>query len=261
MLGVEDEVEVHAGDGLCARRLAREHVEEVGGVRQVLARRHRLQALADALVRRHDRRRLRRQALGLAQVRGLRHVLGVGVERGERRHARAQHVHRVRALVQANGLDDLGRDRAAAAQALVEGVQLLLHRQHAVDQEVADLFEAGLRRQVVDVVAAVEEDALLAVDEARLRAVEIDVLQALVQCLRYHDGALRGSCSAGNDSGGGLSPIEEYSIANPDHVRTGRASRPTRPRTGSDSRAPLGPRNWRLGEEMRRKRHSRRMRQ
>ena len=67
---------------------------------------------------------------------------------------------------------------AAGAQALVEGVELLLGGQGAVEQEVADLFEARVRREVVDGVAAVEQDALLAVDEAGLGLVEHDVAQA-----------------------------------------------------------------------------------
>jgi len=90
-------------------------------------------------------------------------------------------------LVETDGLDRLSWDGALTAEALVEGRQLFRSREVAVDEEVADLLEARLRGQIMDVVAAVEENAPFTVDVARLRAVEVDVLEALVQLLRYHD--------------------------------------------------------------------------
>ena len=51
-------------------------------------------------------------------------------------------------------------------------------RQPAVPQQVAHLLEAGLRRQVVDVVPPIREDAAIAVDEADARRGRDDVLEA-----------------------------------------------------------------------------------
>jgi hypothetical protein len=56
-----------------------------------------------------------------------------------------------------------------------------------VKQEVGDLFEGGVGCQVVNVVAAIEEDALLTIDEARLRRIQDYVLksagESVVHCV------------------------------------------------------------------------------
>ncbi len=56
-------------------------------------------------------------------------------------------------------------EQAVVVQVPAELLELLLVRQLAVDQEVGDLGEAGALAELLDRVAAVAQDAALAVDE------------------------------------------------------------------------------------------------
>ena len=103
----------------------------------------------------------------------------VGVEGGQCGNAGAEGVHGVAGLDQVEDLDDLVGKDAVGPQGAVEAGQLLLVGQAAVEEQVCGLFEGGVLRQVVDIVAAVEELAFLAVDEAGLRGVQVDILESL----------------------------------------------------------------------------------
>src|SRR5690606_12430982 len=70
------------------------------------------------------------------------------------------------------------RDRALGAELGVELVELLLVRKRAVPEEVGDLLERGVLREVLDVVAAVEELAGLAVDVRELGVEGGDAFEA-----------------------------------------------------------------------------------
>ena len=63
-----------------------------------------------------------------------------------------------------------------ARHAIVEIVLLRLGRQFAVEQEIADLEEVAVLGELVDRIAAVQQNAFVAVDEGDLRfaaAVEV----------------------------------------------------------------------------------------
>ncbi len=126
-----------------------------------------------------DARYLSHEALRLAENGLRRFVRHIGIERGECRHAGAQNVHRVTGRDEADDLNDGFGQGASRSQASPEGLELALIRQPAVQQEVAHFLEAAVEGEIVDGVTAVEEDALLAVDEAGLRLVHEDVAQPL----------------------------------------------------------------------------------
>jgi hypothetical protein len=171
MVRVQDEDAVH---GLGQHRVhlvllarhAEGHVEEVLGVVQRVPRIH--EGLADRVLVGHgrDRRHLRDEAVGRDQP--LLRILDVGrvvIEGGKG----ADHAHHDR-----HGM-------RVAAEPLIEPLQLLVDHRVAGDvvlellllrrrgklseqQEVADLHEVAVLRQVLDAVAAVEQHALVAVD-------------------------------------------------------------------------------------------------
>ena len=103
----------------------------------------------------------------LAMTRWLRIVdVGGVVVEGRQRADRAAHDgHRVRVAAEARvEAGHLLVHHGVARDGVVEILELLLGRQLAVQQQVADLDEVGLLRQLFDRVAAIEQDALVAVD-------------------------------------------------------------------------------------------------
>ena len=78
-----------------------------------------------------------------------RHRMGVAAEAGEEARHLLVH-HRV------------------AGDAIVEIVLLRLGRQFAVEQQIADLEEVAVLGELVDRIAAVQQDAFVAVDEGDL---------------------------------------------------------------------------------------------
>ena len=66
MLGVENKVHVQQPGGLLVGHLVEQHIEEIAGVVQVGIGRHRLEALAQPVVGRHDGRAHGRQPDALA---------------------------------------------------------------------------------------------------------------------------------------------------------------------------------------------------
>ena len=180
VLGVQHHVGVHQRRSVLARRLVLEHVEEIRGVAEPGARRHRSSALADVVVCGHDHRHLRREPDALAAGRLHRVVAGFGIERGERGHRGPQHVHRMRILHRPDDVVNGAGELARLFHRAVEGVELRRGRELAVQQEVGGLFERRVRGEIVDRVAAVPELAGPTIDERGGRSVEAQLLQAAV---------------------------------------------------------------------------------
>ncbi len=178
MLGVQEEVEVHGLDGLGRRLFAFEHVEEVGGVTEVVTRGYGVVAVADAVMRGDDAGELRDEALRLADVGVAGVVLDVGVEGSDCGGGGAQDVHGVSVLDEPDYIEDLRGESAVLDEPRVEVGELLFGGKVAVEEEVADLFEIGVLSQVMNVVTAIEQYACFAIDKARLCGIEYDVLQA-----------------------------------------------------------------------------------
>ena len=176
VVGVQDEQHVERLDqarvGL-ELRLAHleEHREEVGGVAEVVVGIDVGLALRVAERPGAEGRHLRDHPddLHVAVVR-VADVARVGVERRQRADGSHQHAHRVGVVAEAlhEGLHVLVDERVVG-DLVHPGVVLLLRRQRAVDEEVGHLEEVGLLRQLLDRVAAVFEDALVAVDEGHRR--------------------------------------------------------------------------------------------
>ena len=97
---------------------------------------------------------------------GVGDAAGVRIEGGQSADRSHQHAHRVSVVAEA--LDEL---LEVLVQEGVDGdvvdprVQLRLGRQLAVEQQVGDLEEGGVLRELFDRVAAVLQDADVAVDE------------------------------------------------------------------------------------------------
>ena len=92
-------------------------------------------------------------------------VEGVLVERRQRRYCRRQHRHRVRVAREAvEELAQLLVQHRVALDVGLEVGQLRRGRELAVDEQVGDLGKARLRRELLDRVAAVAQDARVTVD-------------------------------------------------------------------------------------------------
>ena len=115
---------------------------------------------------RGDRRELRHQADALeVAVLGIGDVLRVRVERRECAHRAEQHPHRVRVVPES--LEKLRHVRVhvrVRAHVVLPPVELLGGRQLPLEQEIRRLEEARLLGELLDRVAAVAEDACVAVD-------------------------------------------------------------------------------------------------
>src|SRR5690606_5527474 len=131
--------------------LAGQHVEEVRSQAEILARRDRILALAQPVDRGRERDDLPRQTDRLPLVRLRRHVLRLGIAVGESRYRRAQRGHRMRLRRRgAYDAEDTLVDPRTVHELRAEPVERGAIGQLTVPEEVADLFERGVAREVVD---------------------------------------------------------------------------------------------------------------
>ena len=114
------------------------------------ARRHRLLAAAQPVVRGDHHRNLGGQTDPLAAGRVRRVVSRLRVVRGERGHRRAQHVHGVRVLHRADDIVDRLREQARFLERPVEGLELAPGGKLAVQQQIGGLLEGGVGGEIVD---------------------------------------------------------------------------------------------------------------
>ncbi len=171
MVRVQDEDAVHGarqhrvhGVGLARHR--EHHVQEVLRVVQVVLREH--EGLTDRVLVGHggDGRHLRDQAM-----RGDEALLRVGdvgavvIEGGERAHHAAHHRHGMRVAPEtAEEGRELLMHHGVHGDVALELLLLLGGRQLALGEEVGDLHEIAVLRQVLDRIAAIEQLADVAVD-------------------------------------------------------------------------------------------------
>ena len=171
MVGVQDEQHVEGLDqALVGLELLlahlEEHREEVGRVAQVVVGVDERLALRVPERPGAEGRHLGDHADDLhVPVVGVGDVARVRVERRQRADRGHQHAHRVGVVAEAlhEGLHVLVHERVVG-DLVHPRVHLRLGGERAVDEEVGDLEEAGLLRQLLDGVAAVLEDPLVAVD-------------------------------------------------------------------------------------------------
>ena len=94
-------------------------------------------------------------------------VLFVGIVKRQRGDHRAQHLHGRRRLGNLlHHADNVGIDPALAGQAAGEILQLFACRQLAIPQQVASFLKGGMIGEVVNIVAAICQNAAIAVDVA-----------------------------------------------------------------------------------------------
>ena len=175
VVGVQDQDPVHrpGDDGIdlvVLARVRKHHVQEVFRKAQIVARIHEGLTLGILVRPCRDRRHLRDQPVRRhhALVR-VRDVGAVVIEGGQRADHTAHDGHRMRVapespvevvqlLVQHGVVGDVGHELAL----------LPARRQFAVEQQVADLEEIAFLGQFPDGVSAVQQDAVVAVDEGNL---------------------------------------------------------------------------------------------
>ena len=171
MVGVQDEDAVHRARQhrvrlvlLGRHRVA--HAQEIGGVVEIVLRID--ERLADRIFVGHggERRHLGDHAdRGDHALMRIGDVGGVVIE-GRQRADRAGH-HRHRMRVAAEALEEPAHllvHHRVARDAIVEVGLLRRRRQFAVEQQVAGLQEIAVLGQLLDRIAAIEQDAFVAVD-------------------------------------------------------------------------------------------------
>ena len=171
VLGVEDEGGVHHAGHVRIRLLARDHEEEVLGVREVLARRHVLLAVAQAVVRRHQGRSLRDDPHRGGVAVGRVHGIAVGREHPQRRDRGLQGLHGVSGVRERlQEIDETEPDVPVRREILGPLLQLGPVGEFSPEEEEARLLEGAVLGQRLDGQAPVFQDSLVAVDEADARA-------------------------------------------------------------------------------------------
>ena len=172
VVGVEDEQHVE-GLGQRGVRLVAglghlpHHRQEVLGEAQRVVRVDERHPDAEAVAGRGQRGHLGDEPDDLAHaVLGIEDVLGVGVEGRERGDGRHEHPHRVGVVVEAleEALAHVLVDERVVRDVVDPRLVLRGGRQLAVDQQVGHLEVGRVLRQLLDRVAAVAEDARVAVE-------------------------------------------------------------------------------------------------
>ena len=179
MLGVEDHRHVERVHHL--RHLAERHVQEVGGVAEVVPRLHEVLAVPAALVVGDDRGQLGEQPDRFGQVGLGRRVGRLGVVGADDAHRGAHDIHRVRGQRQL--VDDPLDVVVQGPQRTLEGLelgQLAFVGQLAVPEQVGDLLEGALRGELLHRVAAVQQRVGVRVDLGDRGVVDDDAGEALV---------------------------------------------------------------------------------
>ena len=179
VLGVEREARVHRAGGDRARRLPGEHVQEVGGVGELLRRRHRGEPAPYPVMGADGGGELAGQAHRLAQVGRARVVGGVRIVHAEHRDGGLEHPHGIGvARHEGEGADQRVGDGPRRRQLGLEPLARAPRGQLIVPEQVGHVLEGGLPRQLVDVVAAVGQAAVPAVQVAQARLGGHHALQA-----------------------------------------------------------------------------------
>ncbi len=143
-----------------------QHVQEIAGVAQFVVRIDERHSQAMPVGERRQRRHLPDQAIGLLAPRfGIENILRFGIEGRERRHRRDHHAHRVGVVVKAvEKLLDAFVDEGVMRDVVGPVLQLRFGGQLAVENQVSRFEVRAFFRQFFDGIAAVAQDALVAVD-------------------------------------------------------------------------------------------------
>ena len=143
-----------------------QHVQEVAGEAEVVVRVDVRPADAVAVGVGGDARHLRDQAMHLPEPRLLvEDVLGIGIEGGQRADGAEEDPHRVRVVAEAlHELLDVLVEHRVERDLLRPVLQLRGRRQLAEENQVGRFEVVAFFGQLLDRIAAIEQDALVAVD-------------------------------------------------------------------------------------------------
>jgi hypothetical protein len=147
-----------------------EHVHEIFGVAQLRFGRDVVEALAVTVAVGGDDGDFADDAADAVDLDfGVADVFGVGIEGGERGEGADEHAHGMGVVAEAfHEFLDVLEDAHVDAEGGLPLLLLLGRGEFAVDDEVGDLGEGAVLGEVGDIVAAVAEDSLVAVDERDL---------------------------------------------------------------------------------------------
>ena len=177
-----------------------QHVQEVAREAQLIVRIHVRPADAVAIGIRGNRRHLGDEAVHLLAARRLlEDLLGVGIEGRERADGAQEDAHRVRVVLEAfHQLLDVLVQQPVRLDVLGPLVELLARRQLAEEQQIRHLEVVRALRQLLDRIAAILEDPLVAVDvgnsaaarrsvhERRIVGDESEVVRRCLDLLQVH---------------------------------------------------------------------------
>ena len=185
MLRVKDERDVQRILCRLTRLLAIQLQQEVGCVAERLVGTDDALTFANAIEVGDDHRDLRHQTRGLTQVGFVRVFLFVGVVDRKRGDGGAQHVHRLRVFRERlDQPNDVGMNLTRLREFAFVGVELLLSRKLAVDEQVRRLFKGGALGEFVDIDAAIREHSLFTVDPADAGVCRNDTFEPFSRCRR-----------------------------------------------------------------------------
>ncbi len=126
--------------------------------------------VAETIVSADDGGSLRHQLYGLEFVGGWRHIARRGIIQAQHGNGGAKDVHGQRGFGRgAKELHDLRRNGRVSNQALFQGIDFRLLRQLAFPEQVDDFFKGGVISEFVDIVSAVAQDPVVAIDVTDFR--------------------------------------------------------------------------------------------
>ena len=134
--------------------------------------------------RRDNGPHLRGEPDRLPVLRRRRRVVHLRVVVPERRRQGAQRIHAVHRRQRPHQPENRFGQRPRRGQLRLQVAELRARRQPPVPEQVADLFEGGGFREIVDVVAAVREDTAIAVEITDRGRGRDDVLEPALGLLR-----------------------------------------------------------------------------
>ena len=176
VLGMEDKINVQQLGSLLVGQFIEQHIEEVPGEAQVRVGGYRLQAMAQAVVGRNNGRPHSGKAYALAYGSFSGIVGNLRVKGGKGGNTGTQCIHRMAVLDQVQDLDNLVRYVTVGTENPIKGFQFLPGRELAIKQKIDHFFKGRFLGQVVDVVAAVEEFSLFAVNKAGCGSIQVNIL-------------------------------------------------------------------------------------
>ncbi len=192
VLGQQHQIDVNGVAGGLVRLFSGEHVDEVLGEVEVLARGQGFFALADTIPGRADRRHLAGQPHRLAAIGFHAVVFAVRVVQRQRGNRRPQHRHRIgvfRILFQL--FQHASRQSGLAGNGLSQRLQLGLIGQASFPQQIDHFLEQRVFGQRLNRITGVDQLALHAVYMAQAAVGDDCAFQPFLDCINHMSYSLK----------------------------------------------------------------------